>query len=55
MLKSTEFDGLHHVFEGAWQRIANVVNTAAQHGVGVLIGERRLQRGASVRSSDHID
>ena len=29
-----------HIFEGAWQRIVNAVDTAAQYGVGVLLGNK---------------
>ncbi|WVR03895.1 hypothetical protein IAU60_000894 [Kwoniella sp. DSM 27419] len=37
VLKGTDFEPYHHVYEGAWGRIKNAVRTAGEHGLGILI------------------
>lgn len=39
MLKGTDFEGLDHVYQGAWRRIAHALATANRYGLGVLLGE----------------
>lgn len=37
-MKHTDFQGLDHVFDGAWKKILNAIQTAEIHGIGVLLG-----------------
>ena len=39
VLKDTDFEKYHDVFAGAWGRIEKAIDTARQHGLGVLVGE----------------
>jgi glucan 1,3-beta-glucosidase len=38
VLHHTDFEGLHDVFEGAWNRITNAITIAHRFGIGVLLG-----------------
>ncbi|WWD16555.1 hypothetical protein CI109_100982 [Kwoniella shandongensis] len=37
VLKGTDFEPFHHIFEGAWGRIKQAVELAGSYGLGVLI------------------
>ncbi|EKM57736.1 glycoside hydrolase family 5 protein [Phanerochaete carnosa HHB-10118-sp] len=39
VLKGTDFENLGDVYQGAWSRITNAIQTANGYGLGVLIGE----------------
>lgn len=40
LLSGTNFHGLDSVFEGAWIRLVQAVETAQLYGIGVLLGQR---------------
>lgn len=39
VLKGTDFEGLEHIYAGAWSRITTAIATANKFGLGVLLGE----------------
>ena len=40
VVHGTPFVNMGHIFEGAWPRIIDTINKAANYGIGVLIGAR---------------
>lgn len=42
VLRGTDFEAFHDIFEGAWNRIANAIANAHRHDIGVLVGESLL-------------
>ena len=42
VLEGTPFSDLKGVYEGAWSRISRAIDTAAEYGIGVLIGTSQL-------------
>ncbi|WWC60250.1 uncharacterized protein I303_102816 [Kwoniella dejecticola CBS 10117] len=49
VLKGTDFEPFHHIFEGAWGRIKRAIETAGYHGLGVLID---LHGAAGAQNND---
>ncbi|WWC68684.1 uncharacterized protein I206_102618 [Kwoniella pini CBS 10737] len=49
VLKGTDFEPFHHIFEGAWGRIKRAIEMAGEYGLGVLID---LHGAAGAQNSD---